>query len=219
MNDEAHPRACGENRGFLSSYCWALGSSPRMRGKHVVELLRTEIERLIPAHAGKTSGPHGEVIKVGAHPRACGENIAQVAFATSHAGSSPRMRGKPCRARHDHCQSGLIPAHAGKTRAHTRNRLPVRAHPRACGENMEADQVESVAEGSSPRMRGKRKLTMSTQARNGLIPAHAGKTIESDSESIRVAAHPRACGENVLTVSTGRKETGSSPRMRGKPEA
>ena len=31
-------------------------------------------------------------------------------------------------------------------------------------------------------------------------------------------AHPRVCGENVLTLNTSRKETGSSPRVRGKRE-
>ena len=73
-------------------------------------------------------------------------------------------------------RSGLIPAHAGKTNKHAIIDNIERAHPRACGENIEAMMQEVKEAGSSPRMRGK-PLRVRLGAFNfRLIPAHAGKT-------------------------------------------
>ena len=49
-----HPRVCGENLG--SDRCWSAseGTSPRMRGKHLPQLLFSGTCRNIPAYAGKT---------------------------------------------------------------------------------------------------------------------------------------------------------------------
>ena len=71
--------------------------------------------------------------------------------------------------------------------------------------------------GSSPRMRGKPGIYTAQEARERLIPAHAGKTLNfADSAAFR-QAHPRACGENVLGGRFRFGDMGSSPRMRGKP--
>ena len=134
------------------------------------------------------------------------------------AGSSPRMRGKPTRDEDGNTHVGLIPAHAGKT--FTLN-IPLevkRAHPRACGENNTKRCKSWSATGSSPRMRGKRLLTSSMRRLAGLIPAHAGKTMEGEEEILPPRAHPRACGENAAENSDKDVVTGSSPRMRGKRE-
>ena len=67
-------------------------------------------------------------------------------------------------------------------------------------------------------MRGKpasRHVTIS-MGRN--IPAHAGKTFLVVAGAKPKAEHPRACGENGLTLSTLHSNRGTSPRMRGKPE-
>ena len=50
-----------------------------------------------------------------AHPRSRGENKLGVPHDRWHRGSSPLTRGKLEEARADLAQSGLIPAHAGKT--------------------------------------------------------------------------------------------------------
>ena len=49
-----------------------------------------------------------------------------------------------------------------------------------------------------------------------LIPARAGKTCPCRWHFLRVAAHPRACGENSRAASIGATLSGSSPRVRGK---
>ena len=51
---EDHPRACGENLKMLVFSVAALGSPPRMRGKHVSFFNIFIISRITPAHAGKT---------------------------------------------------------------------------------------------------------------------------------------------------------------------
>ena len=71
------------------------GSSPLTRGKLRGDEIRAAGQRLIPAHAGKTS-------------------IRRRRRAES-AGSSPLTRGKRVCALVQSGHDGLIPAHAGKT--------------------------------------------------------------------------------------------------------
>ena len=71
---------------------------------------------------------------------------------------------------------GLIPAHAGKTQLAQVLGGRFRAHPRACGENEQAASPARLLVGSSPRMRGKRERRRRPGREPGLIPAHAGKT-------------------------------------------
>ena len=111
---------------------------------------------------------------------------------------------------------GLIPAHAGKTRFRCIPAPARGAHPRACGEN-EIRCTGSVSPiGSSPRMRGKLLRVGPGAVTSGLIPAHAGKTSGFRISVGPSRAHPRACGENGLTLGRQALGAGSSPRMRGK---
>ena len=91
---------------------------------------------------------------------------------------------------------GLIPAHAGKTYTPLYDPNSTEAHPRACGENRIGVTQPAVAEGSSPRMRGKRLVATVCDYRLRLIPAHAGKTFYDIQPGDVLWAHPRACGEN-----------------------
>ena len=74
----------------------------------------------------------------------------------------------------------------------------------------------SRAEGSSPRVRGKRDHHRAHRRPRRLIPACAGKTLFSGRLGIRVAAHPRVCGENAGILGMKLLAAGSSPRVRGK---
>ena len=112
----------------------------------------------------------------------------------------------------------LIPARAGKTGALPPGGPPLRAHPRACGENDSRRRLIAATPGSSPRVRGKLPfLRLATHA-SGLIPARAGKTCGGARSLFRRGAHPRACGENAQCSPRGWDRCGSSPRVRGKPE-
>ena len=140
---------------MLRELATAMGSSPRVRGKHGLTFLELIESRLIPARAGKTVGVGIERHRAGAHPRACGENSVVNARRNSISGSSPRVRGKPLHILGDEQPDGLIPARAGKTAAHIQQRVIWRAHPRACGENPKNRAALKGGRGSSPRVRGK----------------------------------------------------------------
>ena len=215
----AHPRACGENGPPNPRLRYRGGSSPRMRGKLPSLANYVPRSRLIPAHAGKTRTRQVAPRPRRAHPRACGENPETNGPIKLFWGSSPRMRGKLGRGLRRRRLLRLIPAHAGKTSLLPTRRTNRRAHPRACGENAVADFLNIERMGSSPRMRGK----LSRRAFNALgcrlIPAHAGKTTCRTSPPRLLTAHPRACGENETAKSKTARGVGSSPRMRGKPQA
>ena len=77
--------------------------------------------------------------------------------------------------------------------------------------------LEGHRTGSSPRVRGKRPGYWEPQWLRRLIPARAGKTSPPRPETLSSAAHPRACGENLVWWSSSCGTGGSSPRVRGKP--
>ena len=90
-----------------------------------------------------------------------------------------------------------------------------RAHPRACGEHRAAQVRKTTWPGSSPRMRGTRTQIIVKHTADRLIPAHAGNTWDTIFECAWAGAHPRACGEHMLSTKPRPTMTGSSPRMRG----
>ena len=212
----AHPRSRGENGSWGNRRRAVRGSSPLTRGKPVDLHERERDLRLIPAHAGKTfPGPSGG-FQVGAHPRSRGENSRVSSPSRDQAGSSPLTRGKrgPGRVRRD--RQGLIPAHAGKTRAAGDGGRAPGAHPRSRGENpMRGDDL-SVHLGSSPLTRGKRLHGEADPVANGLIPAHAGKTQRWFRRWRSPGAHPRSRGENAGVGASSTISAGSSPLTRGK---
>ena len=91
-------------------------------------------------------------------------------------GSSPLTRGKRASQEQRGPGSGLIPAHAGKTFVAIDAGMRTTAHPRSRGENPEILSGLIFPEGSSPLTRGKQGVALPVSLRNGLIPAHAGKT-------------------------------------------
>ena len=131
-------------------------------------------------------------------------------------GSSPLTRGK--RQLVDQCQeeSGLIPAHAGKTLYVNIEGYVWRAHPRSRGENTHGGSQFSTITGSSPLTRGKPRPQGRQARRQGLIPAHAGKTATDPARPSTEPAHPRSRGENISPIECMSSRMGSSPLTRGK---
>ena len=214
----AHPRACGENVLGPDWGSASMGSSPRVRGKHLTPSDLLHNAGLIPARAGKTGSARRPHFRVAAHPRACGENDGFEVEAHPFGGSSPRVRGKPLALWAALRAGRLIPARAGKTSSRRRTPWPATAHPRACGENPPHVWMSAVRTGSSPRVRGKPPRDARGREFDGLIPARAGKTDYQDQCAERWTAHPRACGENPASCPTPGICAGSSPRVRGKLE-
>ena len=172
------------------------GSSPRVRGKPKSLATWGWSDGLIPACAGKTRSDRQLQRRIRAHPRVCGENFHMLPTRLLTRGSSPRVRGKPGGDGTTRGRGGLIPACAGKTVAGGERPRIAGAHPRVCGENFTAEKFANVFVGSSPRVRGKRAITVYPPFSRGLIPACAGKTHPPASSQAKPPAHPRVCGEN-----------------------
>ena len=153
---------------------------------------------------------------VRAHPRSRGENLRSCRPGSKRPGSSPLTRGKRLSSSTLSLLTGLIPAHAGKTRASCWHAYRSRAHPRSRGENSDRFLGPLNGFGSSPLTRGKQPPAEVLQCRVRLIPAHAGKTRGPRSASSSGTAHPRSRGENSRASDGMSKVDGSSPLTRGK---
>ena len=90
------------------------------------------------------------------------------------------------------------------------------AHPRSRGENVAARGDPAFAGGSSPLTRGKLDTVIRETNREGLIPAHAGKTDAARRAQHPSTAHPRSRGENQRGDVLALPAVGSSPLTRGK---
>ena len=112
---------------------------------------------------------------------------------------------------------GIIPAHAGNTRAGSGCPGWPGDHPRACGEHNAAGHGILRLVGSSPRMRGTQNNNRNPVAPVRIIPAHAGNTALGIATTALTGDHPRACGEHDTPLHTPLNVIGSSPRMRGTP--
>ena len=132
----AHPRSRGENASAALIVPLGTGSSPLTRGKPCLAAGCQNRSGLIPAHAGKTCPRCHRPRRSGAHPRSRGENAVVSLEQLAPAGSSPLTRGKHWTLLTTLTASGLIPAHAGKTRSSPSSSSHPRAHPRSRGENI-----------------------------------------------------------------------------------
>ena len=99
--------------------------------------------------------------------------------------------------------SRFIPAYAGNTtRAHF-SALCRSVHPRVCGEHELLDVMRVAEAGSSPRMRGTRSVDAAKVALDRFIPAYAGNTNLVLEFIVRIAVHPRVCGEHLPRAARG----------------
>ena len=110
-----HPRVCGEHIASCVGLGFMTGSSPRMRGTPYVRYADAHVGRIIPAYAGNTCAWHPKECRARDHPRVCGEHAILEAQGIEARGSSPRMRGTPCRRTFGLGRCGIIPAYAGNT--------------------------------------------------------------------------------------------------------
>ena len=150
-----------------------------------------------------------------AHPRPCGEHSSSLSLPITPSGSSPPVRG----ARHPDRQllqpRGLIPARAGSTVGRCGQGCGAWAHPRPCGEHERIWAVTGVDTGSSPPVRGAPYSALIFSSAAGLIPARAGSTAHHHPRKAPNGAHPRPCGEHLMSLCTSSCVVGSSPPVRG----
>ena len=112
----------------------------------------------------------------------------------------------------------ITPARAGKTARRPRSRPQSADHPRACGENPGEKLLFHDFSGSPPRVRGKPVQSFGLLDDVGITPARAGKTPCASKSTPGPRDHPRACGENLPPSREPYRDSGSPPRVRGKPD-
>ena len=212
-----HPRACGEREPARHNVAAGLGSSPRLRGTPVIKPPGPYAERFIPAPAGNAAVVAPSPIPITVHPRACGERRHQPDAATGPLGSSPRLRGTPGTPAPGHASGRFIPAPAGNARVPASRRWTATVHPRACGERAAGAWDAPEVIGSSPRLRGTPAWNRGWGMSIRFIPAPAGNARNLQRHGVRLAVHPRACGERVFFPPPSKSVRGSSPRLRGTP--
>ena len=89
-----HPREYGENYNAIGDHVVRVGSSPRIRGEYLEELLIGRKIGIIPANTGRIFTRPVCLCWGRDHPREYGENGPEGWDRVSRAGSSPRIRGE-----------------------------------------------------------------------------------------------------------------------------
>ena len=118
----------------LNSQC--SGSPPPMRGKAFGGIYRTACMGITPAYAGKREKLSLNGTRCQDHPRLCGEKRIDLQLSGRYSGSPPPMRGKATVSTSDTGCTRITPAYAGKSHLCRPTGLPLRDHPRLCGEKM-----------------------------------------------------------------------------------
>ena len=129
------PAYAGKTPGSGCGCPGGWGTSPRMRGKRLLNRPLPAPQGNIPAYAGKTVRDPHMCFNAGEHPRVCGENLHSEKCSHNIAGTSPRMRGKRKGATLISAERRNIPAYAGKTSGPMPQSSRAPEHPRVCGEN------------------------------------------------------------------------------------
>ena len=128
------------------------------------------------------------------------------------------MRGKDCKKGGSPEKSGITPACAGKSPLPGSVALPVRDHPRVCGEKFTGFHYHARHMGSPPRVRGKVTFQLLCRSMIRITPACAGKSTRLSLFAIFSGDHPRVCGEKIACGHYMLCYSGSPPRVRGKAD-
>ncbi len=145
----------------------------------------------------------------------CGEHLGFCDMVVSVPGSSPHVRGARIELLVYVNDSGIIPACAGSTPQTLRHRRQSWDHPRMCGEHFGKLAILPTSAGSSPHVRGALDVERGGEGFDGIIPACAGSTGDSEHAQHSVVDHPRMCGEHHGRPQLFVRTAGSSPHVRG----
>ena len=173
------------------------------------------VVRIIPARAGPTPHRWNGSCRWSDHPRSCGANQMSLEGGESVVGSSPLVRGQRVLRGVRSRRPRIIPARAGPTGSPAWLTVTPPDHPRSCGANGSRTPPVMHKHGSSPLVRGQRKINGWFSVLVRIIPARAGPTIMGLSNNDIIADHPRSCGANGGYWRVHMDADGSSPLVRG----
>ncbi len=210
-----HPRACREHGSVRLPSRRPAGPSPRVQGTLVLDVLRSEVDRSIPARAGNTRQRPEHFGMHPVHPRACREHSSALSTVAVAVGPSPRVQGTRPRRGQSRVGYRSIPARAGNTRWRWRTTGSSSVHPRACREHSSPVRPCFRVPGPSPRVQGTRGLQLDPEGVHRSIPARAGNTSSPRTRAPGSPVHPRACREHADPAAQVAGLVGPSPRVQG----
>ena len=176
MRQRFIPACAGNTSKAVATATAETGSSPRVRGTRLAARTPVPKSRFIPACAGNTNRRSTGIPRPAVHPRVCGEHTEEHEQTRPATGSSPRVRGTlRCRLLQGPAQR-FIPACAGNTAPLSPRCTALTVHPRVCGEHLGTLHRHVHVDGSSPRVRGTRRVPALRRPRSRFIPACAGNT-------------------------------------------
>ena len=207
---------CGGSFFLIVPKIAGMGTSPRVWGKPSGTNSRLCRRRYIPACAGEAPRARWRSGAKRVHPRVCGGSATRHPASPGGSGTSPRVRGKRRDALRFQLGVRYIPACAGEASVRRLDIVGLEVHPRVCGGSRRAAGDMVVAEGTSPRVRGKRTAGSVRVWSSRYIPACAGEAIAPIRTVLTVRVHPRVCGGSPLPRASVYVLAGTSPRVRGK---
>ena len=234
---KVYPRVCGGSAFPPDSVHHEEGLSPRVRGKLHPPAEDKAAQGSIPACAGEAFGVADDAPGYQVYPRVCGGSPSAGRSGPLPRGLSPRVRGKRRRIPDGWDRIRSIPRVRGKRfhslhRAGSARSIPACAgeassaespppwigvYPRVCGGSPVTQEVSDMADGLSPRVRGKRSIPGRHRPSPGSIPACAGEATGRNMAQSYDMVYPRVCGGSHRQHRLGPGRQGLSPRVRGKP--
>ena len=130
-----HPRAYGEHNCTNNTRTTIAGSSPCLRGTHLIPRLIAKGIRFIPVLTGNTVSFLLCLSKCSVHPRAYGEHLLMIGHTLLEIGSSPCLRGTQFSSIQIMPMARFIPVLTGNTHKADQFLTDLTVHPRAYGEH------------------------------------------------------------------------------------
>ena len=124
------------------------------------------------------------------------------------------MRERPSHVYSSPSASRITPAYAGKTLFCSNDGVNYEDHPHVCGKDDGHKPEDITRLGSPPRMRERLVYLMFEKEQSRITPAYAGKTCHGKRYLAFRQDHPRVCGKDARSLSSGFMSAGSPPRMR-----
>ena len=130
-----HPRSRGKDNFSNIPTSTALGSPPLTRERQIVSAEWQAVDRITPAHAGKTIALSISPFNQKDHPRSRGKDRFSTPDSPAVEGSPPLTRERRGVRRAILNNGRITPAHAGKTKKITGAHADEQDHPRSRGKD------------------------------------------------------------------------------------
>ena len=193
------------------------GSSPRVRSRPAGDRHGHGRGRIISACAEQTGIRQRPLHSIGDHLRVCGADVCTVSSAIAPVGSSPRVRSRRAVPELQRQSGRIISACAEQTTRCTSPVIAAPDHLRVCGADLPTTFHSLGMTGSSPRVRSRPASAYGRSHGPGIISACAEQTTTPPPAIWAAWDHLRVCGADDRYKRLKKFLTGSSPRVRSRP--